>query len=97
MGGNRVYNSSNCREQARPLFLQAWRLAMDKGQDLLAVDAAHMQAIRLLRTGDLLAQGDSICPMVTALSSLRDRHAYFAGCAAAYDGLEKAATSGRGQ
>lgn len=41
----RVFNSSGNREQARPLFLQAWELAQAALEDFYAVDAAHMLAI----------------------------------------------------
>lgn len=41
----RVFNSSQKRDQARPLFLQAWELAQSVGEDGYAVDAAHMIAI----------------------------------------------------
>lgn len=41
----RVFNSSQKRDQARPLFLQAWELAQSVGEDSYAVDAAHMIAI----------------------------------------------------
>lgn len=41
----RVFNSSQKRDQARPLFLQAWELAQSAGEDSYAVDAAHMIAI----------------------------------------------------
>lgn len=41
----RVFNSSQKRDQARPLFLQAWELAQSVDEDGYAVDAAHMIAI----------------------------------------------------
>ena len=41
----RVFNSSRRRDEARPLFLQAWELAREAGEDFSAVDAAHMVAI----------------------------------------------------
>ncbi len=41
----RVLNSSGKREQARPVFEQAWREAVSIQLDALAVDAAHMVAI----------------------------------------------------
>jgi len=41
----RVFNSSQKRDQAYPLFLQAWELAQSAGEDSYAVDAAHMIAI----------------------------------------------------
>jgi len=41
----RVFNSSGKVEQARPLFLAAWELAQQIGEDFHAIDAAHMLAI----------------------------------------------------
>lgn len=41
----RVYNSSHHKEEARPLFVQAWELASAQGEEFHAVDAAHMVAI----------------------------------------------------
>lgn len=41
----RVFNSSRQREEARPLFLQAWQGASASGGDFYAVDAAHMLGI----------------------------------------------------
>jgi|SRR5579872_6001998 len=41
----RVYNSSRQPDRARPLFLLAWELARERGEDFYAVDAAHMLAI----------------------------------------------------
>ena len=41
----RVFNSSKQREQARPLFLEAWELASASGEDFYAIDAAHMMGI----------------------------------------------------
>lgn len=41
----RVLNSSGRKDEARPLFLQAWEAARHAGLDVLAVDAAHMVAI----------------------------------------------------
>lgn len=41
----RVFNSSGDREQARPLFLEAWDLAQVNGEVACAVDAAHMLGI----------------------------------------------------
>lgn len=41
----RVFNSSKMIDSARPLFLQAWELAVASGEDNYAVDAAHMMAI----------------------------------------------------
>lgn len=41
----RVFNSSRRPEQARQLFLRAWQLAENGGEDFYAIDAAHMMAI----------------------------------------------------
>ena len=41
----RLLNSSQRREQSKPLFLAAWEEAREIGADGLAVDAAHMLAI----------------------------------------------------
>lgn len=41
----RAFNSSDEREQATPLFEDAWRIASEKGYDFYAVDAAHMMEI----------------------------------------------------
>jgi tetratricopeptide (TPR) repeat protein len=41
----RVLNSAGKKEQAHPLFQQAWELAQSAGEDYYAVDAAHMLAI----------------------------------------------------
>lgn len=41
----RVFNSSQQRDRARPLFLQAWQLGSAHGADFHAVDAAHMLGI----------------------------------------------------
>jgi tetratricopeptide (TPR) repeat protein len=41
----RVFNSSGKRTESKPLFLQAWQLGLDAGEDNLAVDAAHMLGI----------------------------------------------------
>ncbi len=41
----RVFNSSGQRDQARPLFLQAWELAQAADEDVYAIDTAHMLAI----------------------------------------------------
>ncbi len=41
----RVLNSSGNSSGSKPLFLQAWDLARNSGEDALAVDAAHMVAI----------------------------------------------------
>ena len=41
----RVFNSSKDKDKARPLFLSAWDLAREAGEENLAVDAAHMMGI----------------------------------------------------
>lgn len=41
----RVFNSSSRRLDAIPLFLQAWELGIQSGEDDYAVDAAHMLGI----------------------------------------------------
>lgn len=41
----RTFNSSNNKDQALPLFVQAWELALEHHADFHAVDAAHMVAI----------------------------------------------------
>jgi tetratricopeptide (TPR) repeat protein len=41
----RVFNSSRHPEQARPLFLDAWELALAAREDFHAIDAAHMLGI----------------------------------------------------
>jgi Tfp pilus assembly protein PilF len=41
----RVFNSSGKKEEARPLFLEAFDLALQSKADFYAVDAAHMMAI----------------------------------------------------
>jgi tetratricopeptide (TPR) repeat protein len=41
----RVYNSSRQPERAQPYFAGAWELASTAGEDILAIDAAHMLAI----------------------------------------------------
>ncbi len=41
----RVYNSSNNKVLALPIFLKAFDVALSRNQDNLAVDAAHMVAI----------------------------------------------------
>lgn len=43
----RAINSSGSPAESVPLFEQAWEVALASGLDLLAVDAAHMQAIVL--------------------------------------------------
>jgi tetratricopeptide (TPR) repeat protein len=41
----RVLNSSGRKDEARPLFIEAWEAAREARLDALAVDAAHMVAI----------------------------------------------------
>ena len=41
----RTYNSSGEKETARELFIEAWELGQEAGEEGLAVDAAHMVAI----------------------------------------------------
>jgi tetratricopeptide (TPR) repeat protein len=41
----RVYNSSGQPERAQPYFADAWEGASTAGEDILAIDAAHMLAI----------------------------------------------------
>jgi tetratricopeptide (TPR) repeat protein len=41
----RVLNSSREPEAAKPLFVEAWGIGRDAGEDYLACDAAHMVAI----------------------------------------------------
>ena len=41
----RAYNSSRQPERAQPCFAEAWELASSTGEDILAIDAAHMLAI----------------------------------------------------
>lgn len=41
----RVLNSSGRREQSRPMFLEAFKLAMRSREEFLAIDAAHMLGI----------------------------------------------------
>jgi tetratricopeptide (TPR) repeat protein len=41
----RVYNSSRQPERAQPYFTEAWERASAAGEDILAIDAAHMLAI----------------------------------------------------
>lgn len=41
----RVLNSSGKPSDSKPLFVQAWELAKEHGEDFYAVDAAHMMAI----------------------------------------------------
>ncbi len=45
MERGRVLNSSGRKDEAKPLFVEAWDLARALGEDGLAVDAAHMVAI----------------------------------------------------
>jgi tetratricopeptide (TPR) repeat protein len=48
----RTFNSAGDKEKARSLFLRAWELAREAGEEGLAVDAAHMVAITYSGTGD---------------------------------------------
>jgi tetratricopeptide (TPR) repeat protein len=41
----RTLNSSGAPEEAEPLFIEAWEIGRDIGEDRLAIDAAHMVAI----------------------------------------------------
>lgn len=41
----RTFNSSGKKDQARPLFIEAWEIATQNNLDGLAIDAAHMIAI----------------------------------------------------
>jgi len=41
----RVFNSNNEKDKAKPLFLDAWKIARTEGQDYYAIDAAHMLGI----------------------------------------------------
>lgn len=41
----RVFNSSGDKKAAEPLFLQAWQLAAETGNDVYTADALHMLAI----------------------------------------------------
>jgi tetratricopeptide (TPR) repeat protein len=41
----RVHNSANEQDKAKPLFLEAWELALAHKEDYYALDAAHMMAI----------------------------------------------------
>ena len=41
----RVYNSSGHQDKARPLFMEAYELAQEKGEDYYAIDAVHMMQI----------------------------------------------------
>jgi tetratricopeptide (TPR) repeat protein len=41
----RVFNSARNPDQARAFFLRAWTAAVEQGEDLYAVDAAHMMGI----------------------------------------------------
>ncbi len=41
----RVFNSNNEKDKAKPLFLDAWKIARIEGQDYYAIDAAHMLGI----------------------------------------------------
>jgi tetratricopeptide (TPR) repeat protein len=51
----RVYNSWKQPEKARPLFLDAWELGLEKGLDRHAVDAAHMMALLETEPAERLA------------------------------------------
>jgi tetratricopeptide (TPR) repeat protein len=50
----RVFNSSNKPEDAKPLFLEAWEVALANGADYYALDAAHMMAIAEPPEGQLV-------------------------------------------
>jgi len=50
----RVHNSSGEPTNAKPLFVQAWDVAVGAGLDALAVDAAHMVAI--VESGDAIME-----------------------------------------
>lgn len=41
----RTFNSAGDKVKARPLFIEAWEVGKDAGEDFFAVDAAHMVAI----------------------------------------------------
>jgi tetratricopeptide (TPR) repeat protein len=41
----RVFRSSKQRDAARPYFLEAWNIASAAGEDIFAIDAAHMMAL----------------------------------------------------
>lgn len=41
----RTFNSAGDKDNARSLFVEAWEIGKDVGEDFLAVDAAHMVAI----------------------------------------------------
>ncbi|MFC1572187.1 tetratricopeptide repeat protein [Candidatus Eisenbacteria bacterium] len=41
----RVFNSAGSPEESKRLFLEAWKLGCDSGEDYYAVDAAHMLGI----------------------------------------------------
>jgi tetratricopeptide (TPR) repeat protein len=41
----RCFNSARQKDRAIPIFIQAWELGREAGEDGLAVDAAHMVAI----------------------------------------------------
>lgn len=41
----RTFRSAKLAEKARPLFVQAWELGRETGEEDLAIDAAHMVAI----------------------------------------------------
>lgn len=41
----RTFNSAGDKDKARPVFIKAWEIGRQVGEDFLAVDAAHMVAI----------------------------------------------------
>ncbi|MEO5930639.1 MAG: hypothetical protein ABIR47_11955, partial [Candidatus Kapaibacterium sp.] len=41
----RTFNSAGQKERALPLFVEAWEIGRETGEDNLAIDAAHMVAI----------------------------------------------------
>ena len=43
----RAFNSAGSPEESVPLFEEAWGIGAESGEDLLAIDAAHMLAIAL--------------------------------------------------
>lgn len=49
----RALNSAKQSAQAKPLFLEAWELARQGGEDGLAVDAAHMVALASISEPDV--------------------------------------------
>jgi tetratricopeptide (TPR) repeat protein len=48
----RTLNSAGEQAAAKPLFVEAWRIGRDSGDDTLAVDAAHMVAIAVTGTAE---------------------------------------------